>query len=301
VDLTHETSVTGIIAAQPNNIGVLGIAPDAEIVNVRIFGKNDARSAPLSRFLQSYDWSSGEGKQLFGVRIINSSQSIDCDDTDPLCRENLIHLLGIASRVVNLVFKRGVVMFASAGNGGLDLSQTPGAFHWPATHSPHTVPVGATGPCCAACDGNLSNDDYDLFAGFSNHGFLPDERYIVMPAGNRPVSCPYPKPICQVGALRLPCNAFDNILTLTRQDVVPAPNIRGVTSFGGTSAAAPHASGLAALLLSRYLAQGMDLTAGQLIEAMLGTGDLIDLTVDLGAPGFDPFYGYGRGSAGLIP
>jgi len=292
VDQTHETSVTGIIAAQCNNgQGVCGIAPDAEIVNVKIYGKNEQRSAPLSRILKSFDWTSTEGLSL-GVRIINFSSSISCDDTDPLCKEKLIGSLGMANRMLSLVYKRGIVIFASAGNEGVDFSQTFGHFHWPAHDSPHTFPVGSTAPCCAACDGDLSNDNYDLFAAYSNHGFLPEEPFITMPGGNRPVSCFYPKPICQVGNLRLPCNAFDNVLTLTRKDVRPVPGIFGITAFNGTSAAAPHASALAALLLSRM----PDLSPGQLTEAMLGTGDLgIDLTEDLGAPGYDVLFGHGRG------
>jgi len=130
---------------------------------------------------------------------------------------------------------------------------------------------------------------------YSNYGFDPDAQFIVMPAGpfGFDSGCTYPRPICTLGFLSLPCFLWDDIITLTRQN-----DGIGYTLFSGTSAATPHASGLAALLLSC----NPGLSAGQLSEAMLGTGDLgIDLTQDIGPSGNDIFFGYGRGSAAMIP
>jgi len=63
--------------------------------------------------------------------------------------------------------------------------------------------------------------------------------------------------------------------------------LNGYTVFSGTSAAIPHATGLAALVLSRY----PDLNVGELVDTVLSTA------IDLGTPGYDPLFGYGRGSA----
>ena len=52
----------------------------------------------------------------------------------------------------------------------------------------------------------------------------------------------------------------------------------------GTSMAAPHVAGAAALLWSRW----PDLTAGEVITALIETAS------DAGAPGFDPYTGWGR-------
>ncbi|MGH7606305.1 MAG: S8 family serine peptidase, partial [Gemmatimonadales bacterium] len=57
--------------------------------------------------------------------------------------------------------------------------------------------------------------------------------------------------------------------------------------LSGTSMASPHAAGVAALVLSRNPA----LTPDQL-RAVLRTS-----AVDLGAPGWDPLFGYGRVNA----
>ncbi len=60
------------------------------------------------------------------------------------------------------------------------------------------------------------------------------------------------------------------------------------TKLSGTSMAAPHASGLGALLLSNR----PDLKLADLRALIQGTA------VDLGNPGWDPYYGYGRIDAG---
>lgn len=62
-----------------------------------------------------------------------------------------------------------------------------------------------------------------------------------------------------------------------------ATSVPGFSSFLGTSASAPHAAGLAALLLSKV----PNLTPGQVGRA------LQDATLDLGAPGLDNTFGHG--------
>ncbi|MHB8896278.1 MAG: S8 family serine peptidase [Candidatus Geothermincolia bacterium] len=59
---------------------------------------------------------------------------------------------------------------------------------------------------------------------------------------------------------------------------------KNYSHMSGTSMACPNVAGLAALILARY----PDLTNEQVREALINTGD------DLGTPGFDPYFGYGR-------
>jgi subtilisin family serine protease len=80
----------------------------------------------------------------------------------------------MANRMLERVYGRGVVTFASAGNQGRDVSL--GDFkHWPAKDSPHTVAVGATGPLQCRGDGNVLNDYHDLHMLYSNFNFDPNE------------------------------------------------------------------------------------------------------------------------------
>jgi subtilisin family serine protease len=67
------------------------------------------------------------------------------------------------------------------------------------------------------------------------------------------------------------------------------PCIAGTTVLGGagTSASAPHVTGVVASLIAKY-GKGKPSQIKQL---------LINGVDDLGAPGKDPFYGYGRVNA----
>jgi subtilisin family serine protease len=293
----HGTAVAGIIAATcDNGIGVCGVAPGARLLSVRI--SDGVTSTPFSRILMAYDWASSEGVSRHGVRIINASHGKACYDFDPACQETFSDLTGIGNRMIAEVYRRGVVIFASAGNGdpvtllGVDVSD--GTYRtWPAGNKSSTV--GSTGPCCAGCDGNPLNDlNYDLPAAYSNFGFAEDETsFFVMPGGTR-MGCPRPASctvvVPGIGSVTRPCGQFDMVWSTS----LLAPNaVQGrYIGFSGTSAAAPEAAGLAALVLSRF----PSVRPGQLTDIMLH-----DLTVDLGEPGYDPRFGHGRGSAALIP
>ncbi len=80
------------------------------------------------------------------------------------------------------------------------------------------------------------------------------------------------------------------MITRPKPDLVAADNVlvSGVGGFGtpfsGTSAAAPHVAGIAALLLSAEPST----TVSEIGNALIGSA------VDLGDPGFDSVYGYGR-------
>jgi subtilisin family serine protease len=290
----HGTAVWGIIGAHCNNhIGVCGVAPEAKAISVRISESGDIQ---MSTILKALDWTSSVGVSQYGVRIINMSHSIKCFDTDPLCRDNLIHLMGMGNRAIAEAYKQGVIFFGSAGNQSVNVSQDDSFKIWPPGHKAETV--GATGPCCAACDGNVLNGaegDYDLLTAYTNYGFL--ENYFVMPGGQggggigqlqndcnnypTPNTCTVAVP--SLGNLTLSCPFFDMVWT-TR---IGTPNY---FPFTGTSAATPQASGLAALWLSCH----PDLKVGQLVDAIHGSA------IDLGDPGYDLLFGFGLGDPAAV-
>jgi subtilisin family serine protease len=77
----------------------------------------------------------------------------------------------------------------------------------------------------------------------------------------------------------VPCRAFD---------LVVGPTINGWTLSWGTSAAAPHVAGVAALVIGAHGGE-MDPDA---VEAILRNS-----ADDLGKPGVDDYYGHGRVNA----
>ncbi len=130
----HGTHVAGIIAAQLNGIGGAGIAPEAQIVNVRVL--NSAGSGTDAWIAQGIRAAVDEK-----VDIINMS----------------LGGIGYSSamqKVVDEAYKAGVAVFVSAGNDGGSNMCYPAAYD-------HVICVGAT-------------DSNNQRASFSNYGAWVD-------------------------------------------------------------------------------------------------------------------------------
>ena len=94
----HGTHVAGIIVAELNQRGIVGVSPEAEIYDVRAFGETGKSS--LSTILRAIDWS-----------VENQMDIINMSFGMPQYSEAL-------ARAVDRASERGVVMVASAGNNG---------------------------------------------------------------------------------------------------------------------------------------------------------------------------------------
>jgi subtilisin len=111
----HGTHVAGIIAASLNNKGVVGMAPEADLYDVRAFCSDG--TAELSDIIRGIDWSIQNG-----MDIINMS----------FCMAEPSEAL---SRVIKKARAKGIKMVASAGNNG-------GAVEYPAKYT-GVIGVGA--------------------------------------------------------------------------------------------------------------------------------------------------------------
>jgi subtilisin family serine protease len=276
---THGTEMAGVIAATANNgKGVRGVAPEATLISVKVSPSNGA-NFPWSRGAQGIDWASSVGR----ADIINVSWVARLRTTDPENRREISEFLGIANRLLALVFRRGVVVVAAAGNNDGNVAEQPELRLWPARDGPRALTIGSIGPCGAALNGNVFDDFYDNHSIFSNYGFDQTEsRFLVFPGGQVQRGCDLTRgKNCQVGLISNRCAVFDLVATTTARGTV----FGGYTFTSGTSAATAQASGLAALVLSAH----PDMKPGQLVDTIM------DTTVDIGAPGYDPLFGYGRG------
>ncbi|MED4908635.1 S8 family peptidase [Brevibacillus centrosporus] len=94
----HGTHVAGIIVAEMNQRGIVGVSPEAHLYDVRAFGE-DGKSS-LGMILRAINWSI-ENK----MDIINMSFGM------PQYSEAL-------ARAVERANKQGIIMVASAGNNG---------------------------------------------------------------------------------------------------------------------------------------------------------------------------------------
>ena len=109
----HGTHVAGIIAANHNDIGIDGIAPEATIVAIQ--ATNDNRLIYPEYVTCAFMWAASHG-----VDIVNNSYSMDpwmyWSPTDPEQAAGL----EAATRAITYAQSKGLAVIASAGNEGAD-------------------------------------------------------------------------------------------------------------------------------------------------------------------------------------
>jgi serine protease AprX len=132
----HGTHVAGIVAAgvpaHDTGTAPVGMAPDANIVSVKVLEKDGSGKA--SAVIAGIDWVIAN-KAKYGIRIINLSLGATPTQSwrfDPVCQ------------AVERAVRSGIVVVASAGNRGetLDHRQVLGAVTTPGI-SPYAITVGA--------------------------------------------------------------------------------------------------------------------------------------------------------------
>jgi subtilisin family serine protease len=166
---------------------------------------------------------------------------------------------GFINSLMNSVRRAGITVVVSAGNAATDLDKN-GNSYAAFCDSPNVICVSATGPTASAGT-NGPWTDVDAPAPYTNFGRSAID--VAAPGGAAsPVyaTCTQTSlviPVCQTGNF--------------------------IVGISGTSMAAPHVSGLAALLVS----QGID-KPSQIKARILQSAD------DLGQNGTDKFYGKGR-------
>ncbi len=110
----HGTHVAGIIAANHNDIGIDGIAPESTIVAIQ--ATNDNRLIYPEYVACAFMWAASHG-----VDIVNNSYSMDpwvyWNPTDP---EQAAGLEG-ATRAIRYAQGKGLAVIAAAGNEGVDI------------------------------------------------------------------------------------------------------------------------------------------------------------------------------------
>lgn len=94
----HGTHVAGIIAAEDNDIGVIGVAPDAHIYSVKVL--DYAATGTASDMVAGIEWSLENNMQ-----IVNMSLGADKDSIS-------------FGRAVENAYNSGVLLVAAAGNNG---------------------------------------------------------------------------------------------------------------------------------------------------------------------------------------
>jgi len=271
----HGTHVAGIVAAADNSAGVIGIAPKATLIGVKVLhGGSGAFSWVINGIIYAATAISEGGA---GAHIINMSLGATFNRANKEFSAGNSHLINAVSKATSYARKRGVLVIASAGNGGLNLDGAGSLVVIPAM-STGVLAISALGPEGFA----YGETNFDELASYSNHGSSlisfggpgGDFRY----PGDE--SCT----MAILGAsLTRPCWVFDMVLSSARGTGASG----GFAWAAGTSMSAPAVSGVAALIVGK----NGPMSPSALESALRRSAD------DLGKPGNDDVYGLGRVNA----
>ena len=249
----HGTHVAGIVAARDNNTGVVGIAPEATIIGVKVL---HAGSGAFSWVIEGLLYAADEGD----ADILNLSLGADFNRGD----RDAAELVSALNRAVNYASRHGALVISAAGNDGYDLDHSGNLITVPAM-SGNGVAISATGPMGWA----LGNDNGRRPSSYTNYG--QSMIHVAGPGGD----FAYPgNENCNVAGIVRPCWVFDMVLSTSRA---------GYSWAAGTSMAAPAAAGVAALIKQRF----PDTDGAQLKSKLAQSAD------DEGKTGHDAYYGRG--------
>lgn len=269
----HGTHVAGIVAAEDNNIGTIGIAPGATIIGVKVLhGGSGSFGWVIAGILYASDPISDGGA---GAHIINMSLGAGFPKAG-----GAGSLIGALAKAVNYAASKGVLVVSAAGNSGLDLGQSRSTTFVPA-ESGSGLAVSASGPMGFA----LGQTNFRRPASYSNYG--EGTINVAGPGGDfaLPGSATCSIPRIPSGAVVFPCWVFDMVVSPSRGGPT---SISSYSWAAGTSMAAPAVSAVAALALQAH----PGLSLGGLKTRLQNSAD------DEGKNGKDEFYGHGYVNAG---
>jgi lantibiotic leader peptide-processing serine protease len=240
---SHGSHVSGIIAAVDNSIGMVGVAPQAEILPIKVFGPN--YESHVSWTAQAIVYAANQGAKVINLSlggIINKSAGGQI-------------WMGLYHQAIQYATAQGATVICAAGNDAIDFDHNGSVEVFPAG-SPQTLCISATAPFnwSPGLTGNL-----DIPTSYTNFGTSRID--FAAPGGDF-----------------LPAGSAYDLVYSTGYDA-------DYVSAGGTSQAAPHVAGVAALMIGK---NGGSMPPAQVKTKLRQSAD------DLGVPGKDKYFGHGR-------
>lgn len=244
----HGTHVAATISS--NAVRGAGVTSRVTLMGVKVIDRTG--NGTLSTILDGVLWAADHGADVANISL--GGQFTKTDDEEGT--------VAMIQQAFNYAHRKGVLVVVAAGNDKRDLDHDDDNFQLFCSAA-NVVCVSATGPTGNSHPTAGPWVNVDAFATYSNYGRSAIN--VAAPGGTTS------------GLVWAACTKTSVILASCR-------NLDNVVGVGGTSMAAPHVSGLAALLVE-------DVGHGhpsQIKARLQQTAD------DLGQRGTDPLYGKGR-------
>src|SRR3954468_9726318 len=219
-DNFHGSHVACIIAGEINGAGIQGVAPKATIISLKT--QNKAGSGSFGNVIRAIEYAVSLGN----VEVINMSLGATFDRINKggnggAGPDNAFgHFLAALNRTINHATQAGILVVSAAGNEGVDLN---GRLESIPAQSGNGIAISATGPV------GLAN--FDRLASYSNFGASVID--FAAPGGDFADDATFP---------------FDMVLSCGHK----AAGQNSLFFAAGTSMAAPHVAGAAALVVGKY-------------------------------------------------
>ncbi len=255
--LDHGTLTAGVIASEGRDGGVVGVAPEAELVSCRIEVDKKINVGDLiAAITYSADISSDVANLSWGIYPLSLNERGG---------KEVANAFRSAAAYATA---RGTLLVAAAGNDSANLNADPKVIDVPAQTS-NVMSVSATGPIGYRWDdGPHVTDPYDHLrdptttpAYYTNYG--KEAVDLSAPGGN-----------IDRAAMKGDSRWFLDLVPSTSFTGVNEIKIPGYSWAAGTSFAAPYVSGAAALVAANYPESSVEERRAHLLETARSIGPL---------------------------
>lgn len=190
-DNGHGTHVSGIIAAENNEIGMVGVAPSAKIIPVKVLDKYG--NGGLVEVSKGIRW------------------SVDVAKADLICMSlGAPNPVQEVRKAIQYAESKGVICFVAAGNAGLTKQ-----IYYPAEY-PETIAIGSIDEDFSRSNFSNTGENLDFMApGGKIFSTVPDKWYAILSGTS--MAAPF---ACGVAALLLSKAKSKNLVFKTAQDYV---------------------------------------------------------------------------------